>query len=200
MRYRSILLGTQENCLNSEIGNYFTVIYKKGDETDLVIIETRHSSTTHKTSSNFLPSRLTPYADEITKTTRWDFDRTCQLLTRYSTFLISVRKLGLQCSSTTAIHRLQVNPCFLSGSFRIIAPSLVQFIKAVSLIRICLHVTYRKVRAGKNMFALSTQRGRHKTAFCQQSSEYSYATCLLRRFKKTGWDCNELDIPVSGLR
>jgi hypothetical protein len=90
MRYRLILLETQNNCLNHGTEYYFTVIYKKGDETDLVITETRYSSSTHKTSSNILPSRLIPYADEITKVTKRNFESTCQLPTRYSTFLISV--------------------------------------------------------------------------------------------------------------
>lgn len=137
MRYRLILLETQNNCLNHGTEYYFIVIYKKGDETDLVITETRYSSSTHKTSPNILPSRLTPYADEITKVTRRNFDRTCQLPTRYSTFLISIGgEPGIQCRSISAIHKLQVNSCFLSGKFRIISPSLVLFIKTVSLIRI----------------------------------------------------------------
>jgi hypothetical protein len=39
MRKTLILQETQNNCLNCGILNYFTVIYKKGDETDLVIKE-----------------------------------------------------------------------------------------------------------------------------------------------------------------
>jgi len=33
-----------------------------------------------------------------------------------------------------------------------------------------------------------------------KASEYSYVIFLSRRFKKTGWYCHELDIPVSSLR
>lgn len=79
--------------------------------------------------------------------------------------------VGLQCSSTSAIHRLQDSLCFLSaGRVRIrISPSLVQFIKTVIFIRICLNETYRKVRIGEQLFALSTQKGRNKRALYRQN-------------------------------
>jgi hypothetical protein len=68
-------------------------VHKKGGETDC---NNYHGisllSTSYKMLSNVLPSRLSPYVDEIIGTFSVDFDITDQLLIRFSAFIRYWRK------------------------------------------------------------------------------------------------------------
>jgi len=83
-------------------------IYKKGDKTDcsnyggISLLPT-----SYKILSDILLSRLTPYAEGIIGDHQCGFLHNTSLLIIYSEFVKYLRKMGIQCSSASAIYRLQ---------------------------------------------------------------------------------------------
>jgi hypothetical protein len=84
-------------------------IYKKGDKTDCSNYRgISLLSTSYKIVYNILLSRLSPYVDEIIRNHQCGFR--CNRSTTNQIFLHSLdtgEKMGVQCNSTSVIHKLQ---------------------------------------------------------------------------------------------
>jgi hypothetical protein len=79
-------------------------ICKKGDKTDCSNYRCIPLlSSTHKILPNILPSKLIPYAEEIIRDHHYGFEKN----TSTAAHTFSIRQMGIQRGSASAIYRLQ---------------------------------------------------------------------------------------------
>jgi hypothetical protein len=79
-----------------------------------------------------------------------DFDAVDQLLIRYSVFVRYWRKMEVHWDCTSAIYRLQTKPVIQLGG-KYYTTLLVNLVKLVRLIKMCLNETYGEVYIDKHL-------------------------------------------------
>ena len=146
-----LLFGKKEELSEEWMESIIVPIHKKGDKTDCSNFRgISLLPTTHKTSSNILLSRLTPYAEEIIVDIQFGF--LCNRSTIDHIFCIR-QILEEKWEYNEAVHHLCIDFKKPYDSVRreVLYNILIEFgvhMKLVWLIKMCLNETYGRVWVG----------------------------------------------------